>query len=216
MAKRRTAAAPQEEEPQTIELETPVEDLDQAEETTLEEAPQLDIDLSEGGGSSSAGGDKKVTFDKAIKDFPMEKAKNQGQNTLNIDLTEGVTDEGNKGQMDIHPNKWVIAKFLGCNSSPDGNHSQVINGKKAVFPLDKPMLTQFKYVKSAFQSGYTDYKNDPRPGAKHKRMVANAPRFDIQANAVPEQFQEGAEILKFVDAVKAQYGATIQFAHTQF
>ena len=147
---------------------------------------------------------KKVTFDKAIKDMPSTK---MGQGRSKIFLETKTVEE--EPVLKIDPEKWVVAQYTGGTNRQDGSFIQRINGETATFPLYEPVVCRYFFVLAAQQSGNVDFQNTNNPNAKNMRMVNNAPKFTIQ-DVIEDEYQD--DVVAWIDEIEESEGQRIPFA----
>jgi len=144
----------------------------------------------------------KANFSGAMKSNPVSKV-----DSLTLDLSEDEEDFQIVDEPDL--NRYVVAKYIGTTGSPDGHHTQTIQGNSAVFPLNKHVVVKYLYVKAARRSGFVDFVQNP--GKKNMKKVDNLPTFIVQ-NVIPDEYQSDSKIMDYIDAIEQSKGKRLMLA----
>lgn len=166
------------------------------------------------------GKDKKVVFSEDLhKEMPMIKGGLNGGNSdpfQGIDMSALVDEDiGDVIQLDekeLDKDRYVLAKYLGSHNNPYTEIKQKINGREAVFPLDKWVITPYYFILSAKKSGYADFVN--QPGGRNMKFAPNHPSFQIQE--IPDGFNGPDRIFEWQSLLKEKKGVFIPLACEQF
>jgi hypothetical protein len=107
--------------------------------------------------------------------------------------------------------RYVLAKFVGCNGYPDSTFKVYVNGQQALFPSGRWVATRMSFIRAAGLSGRLDFIPDRTEGAKNMRPAKNPPSFEIR-KIEPVKYSKPTMILEYIGLVNQQRAKTGQRA----